>query len=393
MNSLPNILRLSNCFVIFETETNDLRIQSLTQNIRLSGTGNAGWLRNILNQLDGTVETSALLSQLNDEQKKEAEKIFISLLQSGVLENAERKTYDTGKISKRYNQQLLLFSHFETPDSNIAMNTLRDEEKRRSIDFHLKLRSSKVTVLGIGQTGSMLIRALTLFGVGLLKVADCENVTPEDVWYGAWYDSEEIGTKRTDVIIGKVKKLNADINVTKISWPENSLSALSDRVFADTDLIVVCLDNFVPNIYESVNKLCIEKNIPWISYQQMGFEVTIGPFVIPGQSPCYKCADLRLLSNLSDPLERIHLNNFLNYDTLKSGKICLTFGIDFLAMEIIKFLTGISSPSTLGNILIIGTMNGQTRLRPLLKVPRCPHCGKSKAERPAIDSWLYANDS
>jgi bacteriocin biosynthesis cyclodehydratase domain-containing protein len=147
------------------------------------------------------------------------------------------------------------------------------------------------------------------------------------------------------------------------------------------------MDHFNPGFYEVFNQACLEEKITWTSYRLFGFEVNIGPTVIPYETPCYKCFDLRRKGNLTFYEEYTLLERYLKEHQFPSGYLYITPGIGLAVLEVIKLLTRFVDPATYGKFFSVNLLTLETRLHSILKLPQCPHCGRPAKGRPTIHIW------
>lgn len=376
---MPELLRLGLRFSVFQVGDGEFRIQSATENIRVDDVENEEMVAELLSALLDPCEYESLIAGFAGHRRKTAEAFLRDLMEKGVLEEASDAPETEGD---RYAHQRLFFSYFDTGQNPLAG---ADDAKK---DSHARIRQSSVLVIGLGMVGMFLAQTLARCGIGKLILADPEPVAPEDVWLSD-FTAEEVGHSRAEIMARRVSRLNPDTEPVPV--PCQSQTGLPDpATFSDQDLVVLCPEAFVPQAYDTANRICLENGVDWINYRKLGFDVTIGPMVIPGQSPCYKCADLRGLGNLSNMTERLYLREYLDSGgRLEIGQLPLPVGGDFLAAEVIKHLSGASQPATIGHVLHTSAINLLNRLRPLLKIPRCPHCGLKEGKRPMIDSWSH----
>jgi bacteriocin biosynthesis cyclodehydratase domain-containing protein len=376
---LPELLRLGLRFSVYQVGRGEFRIQSATENIRIDEAENEELVAELLSALLDPCEYDSLLGGFTGDHREAAEAFLRDLMEKGVLEDASGASEIEGD---RYAHQRLFFSHFDTGQPPLAG---ADDAKK---DSHATIRQASVLVIGLGMIGMFLTQALARCGVGKLTLADPEMVTPEDAWLTD-YTAEDVGHSRAEIMARRVSRLNPDVEPVPVLC--RLPTGLPDAAaFSGQDLVVLCPDAFVPQAYDAVNRMCLETGVDWINYRKLGFDVTVGPLVIPGQSPCYKCADLRGLGNLSDITERLYLREYFDSGgRLETGQLPLPAGGDFLAAEVVKHLSGASQAATIGHVLHTSAINLLNRLRPLLKIPRCPHCGLKEGKRPLIDSWFH----
>ncbi len=375
--TLPERLRLPERFAVFEVGPGALRVQSAAENVGLRGLRAAGAIVGLLGRLDGVREVGALLADLDPPAAAEARQVLSMLLERGVLEPDPVVAAPGPRAEQR-----LLFSHFggagrPSPIDGQAMSSPEE-----------RLAGALVTVLGLGQIGSTVARALALAGVGRLRLGDATAVTEDDVWSGGWYEARDVGAPRPEALGSRLTATAPGVRVEALAWsgaePVDALAAM----LAGSNIVVLCPDALRPTTYDSVNRACLGAALPWINHRRLGFEVSIGPLVLPGETPCYKCFELRALSGLIDPAERVHLQTALDRAPLRAGRLPIPTGADALALEVILFVSGVNAPTTLGRVLRTSVVSLQSQVHPLLKIPRCPHCGVDRRRRrPAIDAW------
>ena len=130
---------------------------------------------------------------------------------------------------------------------------------------------------------------------------------------------------------------------------------------------------------------------------QMGFTVLfgaceglvarIGPFVIPGVTPCLECLNARLLSHAgAEELSCFRAYRLRHCHVLEAGRpthpIFRNAVAGFLALELSQIILN-KPPQTLGGVVEFAMTEGTVSRRSVLKVPRCPACRVAKPPRNA----------
>lgn len=386
---LPKVVRIPERFRVHRVGLGDYRVQSASQNVRVTGMGH-GHLIERLAASDCPVED--LLAPLQPLQREEATKLLSLLWEKGVLEEVlPSEDVPDSSQTRRYEQQRLLFSHFggRLPSDPRAKNPTWTHQERLAPQE--RIVAARVTVIGLGRVGSGVVRALGLAGVGSIRVADSRDVFKDDVWSGGAYAMKHVGLRRSAVVRAELQQSNPTVTSEEVLVDRHTSVGEVALLVADQNLVVLCPDQFVPEFWETVNRACCQAKIPWLGYISLGFDITIGPLVLPGESACYKCAELRSLSNLLDPVERGHLYGLLNRQPLHTGVLPIPQGVEALVTESIKFLSGFSPPSLIGHVLCLTLGHIECRLRSVLKLPRCPHCRADRDLRPSIDAWCHVD--
>lgn len=378
-------------FAVYAVGPGEFRVQSATQNVSI------GVLRHpeafgamAAGAADG-FDTAALLDGLEGGARGEMEQVLRLLLDREMLVDAALPAPDGPAGAARYEPQRLYFSHFDGAPAGDGTPLAGPRPAADGREAQRRLAASSVAVLGLGQAGSAVARALALAGVGRLRLADALPVRHEDVWAGAFYEAEDVGRPRADALRERLGRLNEHVHAEPVPWEPGDPADRVRALVEGCSLGVLCPDSFHPRAYEAVNEACLAAGTPWINRRALGFEVTVGPLVVPGESPCYRCFDLRLLSNLLDADERRKLHGYLDDGTLHTGALPVAPGVEVLVTESLKRLSGFRAPATLGHVVFLSAAGGDVRRRPVLRIPRCPACGAgARQPRPNIDPWAHA---
>lgn len=143
------------------------------------------------------------------------------------------------------------------------------------------------------------------------------------------------------------------------------------------DLIIAAADypNFI--LFDTVNKLCVEKRKPWL---RLSFDDSIGylgPLVVPGNTSCYNCCRLRLVSN--SPNYEYQLWRYRECIP-KTGLMVSEVFADIVcgmgADEIIRYLTNYQKPLTINSLTALDTRQMHVFHHKIITHPYCIHCNQ-----------------
>lgn len=265
-------------------------------------------------------------------------------------------------------------------------------------EWHERLRQARVGVVGLGRVGSQLARLLAIAGVGHLAGLDGEVVDEELTTGDAWYEPGQQGLGRPFALARQLESLNRGVCFTPLAHSlEPSEDATLPERLLDQDLLVVACDQPRPALYEWINRRCLEARLPWTSYRMswMGLAAEIGPTVIPYETACYTCYQLRRRSNLAHPDQDEAVAHALDTRPLPLFHLPVTPALSLLCYEILCFLSGQVVPLTCNTILEFDLGRAELHKRPLLKIPRCPACRREVGEFTPTRFWadLYAEAS
>ena len=147
-----------------------------------------------------------------------------------------------------------------------------------------KLKNSTVCVVGVGGLGNPITTRLAAMGIGKLRIVDRDVIELSNLHRQTMFDEDDVGQVKVEVAARKLKKSNPQVEIEALPISINDYTALD--VVEGCDVVIDALDSV--NARYSLNKACIEKNIPCVLGAAVG--VTGQVFtVIPNESACYYC--------------------------------------------------------------------------------------------------------
>jgi thiazole/oxazole-forming peptide maturase SagC family component len=336
-------------------------------------------LNNLFPLLTGEYHIESIIKKMSGDFPRESIISFIQkLTQRRVIEDAslEPTVSVDKKILNSHQEQLIYFSHFS----------------KEFYDPQARLYRSRVGVLGLGALGIRVACALASSGIGTIIGIDSNDVSQADVDHGHFYFPDVQGLPRGKVFPDCGHKYHPETSWVGI---DNLLKDRDDFTinFKGLDYLLICLESFQPWLYEQINLACLELNLIWTWCGIDGHEGMIGPTVIPWETACWKCYDLRVKANIDHYEEYMAYEDYLfKRKTNKAQFGYLLPSIDFLAgltsLEVVKDLSGITPPLTYGTQLAVDLLSTQFELHPVLKVPRCPACGRLEREGAIVRPFL-----
>jgi sulfur carrier protein ThiS adenylyltransferase len=102
-----------------------------------------------------------------------------------------------------------------------------------------KLKQATVGIAGLGGLGSTVAVALARAGVGLLIIADFDEVEPSNLTRQQYF-TDQIGQSKVDCTIENLRRINPDVKVTRHREKLNAENA--PVIFAEADVIAECFD-------------------------------------------------------------------------------------------------------------------------------------------------------
>jgi molybdopterin/thiamine biosynthesis adenylyltransferase len=150
----------------------------------------------------------------------------------------------------------------------------------------LALLQARVTIIGVGATGSVLANHLARAGVGFLRLIDRDFIELNNLQRQLLYDEEDIAALLPKAIAAarKLRRINSSITIEDIV-AEVTPANIADFV-SDADLVLDGTDNFATRYL--INDACVKLVKPWVYcgvIAAYGMTMTIQPH----RSPCLRC--------------------------------------------------------------------------------------------------------
>ena len=227
----------------------------------------------------------------------------------------------------------------------------------------LKLRNSKICVVGVGGLGNPITTRLVAMGVGTIRIVDRDVIELSNLHRQTMFDDADVGEIKVEVAAKKLQKLNSNVKIEAFPISVNDYTAL--EVVDGCDVVIDALDSV--NARYSLNKACVAKKIPFVTGAAVG--VTGQVFtILPKTSACYHCM-FPSLDEDSMPtcsIEGVH-----------PSILSIIGGIQ--VAEAVKVILG-KKPTLADKILHVDLENLDFVHTKTFKADECPVCGTGKAQ-------------
>ena len=227
----------------------------------------------------------------------------------------------------------------------------------------LRLRRSKVLLVGAGGLGSPAALYLAAAGVGTLGIVDDDVVDRSNLQRQILHTDDRVGTPKVDSARATLIALNPDTNVD--THHERLSSQNAERLLGGYDVVVDGSDNFATRYL--VNDVCVLLGIPNVHGSIYRFEGQVSVFwpgrtVDPG--PCYRC-----LYPAPPPPE-------LAPSCAEAGVLGILPGVigTLEAVETVKILLGVGEP-LVGRLLHYDALASRFSTFRVERRPDCAWCG------------------
>lgn len=250
-------------------------------------------------------------------------------------------------------------------------NMLNDDELLRysrqillpqiDVDGQLRLKHSRVLVIGLGGLGSPVALYLAAAGVGELHLADFDSVDLTNLQRQIIHDTGSIGRSKVDSAMARLAAINPQVRLHAhpAGLDADSLAA----AVAAVDLVLDCSDNF--GTREAVNAVCVAAHKPLVSGAAIRLEGQLSVFdPRRDDSPCYHC----LYGHGSEA----------ELTCSEAGVVGPLVGLvgSLQALEALKLLAGFGEP-LVGRLLLIDAFGSRFRELRVKRDPACSVCGAS----------------
>ena len=223
----------------------------------------------------------------------------------------------------------------------------------------LKLKNSKVLVVGAGGLGSPALLYLASAGIGRLGIVDGDTVDLTNLQRQIIHSTPDVGKFKTLSAKEKIAAISPDVEV--MEHREFLDASNVTRIFADYDFIVEGCDNFSTKFL--VNDACVLLGKPFSHAGMLRFEGQAFTYV-PGESRCYRCL-------FREPPPQGSVPNCAD-----AGILGMLPGIlgSIQAAETVKYLLGLGDLLT-DRLLIFDALAMHFREIKGSRDPGCPICG------------------
>ena len=227
----------------------------------------------------------------------------------------------------------------------------------------LKLKNSKVCVVGVGGLGNPITSRLAAMGVGTLRIVDRDVIELSNLHRQTMFDESDVGQVKVEVAAKKLQKLNPDCKIEALAISVNDYTAL--EVVEGCDVVIDALDSV--NARYALNKACVKFGIPFVTGAAVG--VSGQAFtILPKESACYYCMFPELNEDTMPTcsIEGVH-----------PSILSIVGGIE--VSEAVKIIVG-KKPSLSQRILHIDLENLDFTSTRTFRAEECPVCGSGKVE-------------
>ncbi|MCB1298644.1 MAG: TOMM precursor leader peptide-binding protein [Microthrixaceae bacterium] len=243
-----------------------------------------------------------------------------------------------------------------------------------------RITTSTVAVVGDGPLVPAAVLSLAASGLGSVLMIGRRQINEADVAQNALLRSEDVGSLYGDAARRLIAESGLMTNVAEAEMPDTVLRWKSTLREVDAALVVTDLPVVFSSWLGDINLAMLDLGRPWtVATLLQRATAHVGPSVIPQQTPCWKCFELRFKSNL-DSVDRyqefeVFVQDRVEYANAGGLPSITSYVAGVATMEAIRLLMSDTvSVRTAGRLLTIDLWDYAMELHTVLKLPRCAHC-------------------
>lgn len=232
------------------------------------------------------------------------------------------------------------------------------------VSRQLRLRGSKVLVIGAGGLGCPVAMYLGAMGVGTIRLVDNDRVERSNLHRQIGHDESARGQLKVLSLARRVHSMNPDIAIETHAVRFTITNAV--ELVQGCDAVVDASDN--PTTRYLINRVCATLKRPLISGSALGLEGQVTVFTYGPDSPCYQC----MYPTAPAQPQSCEENGVLG---IVPGIIgCIQ------ALETVKVLTDMGKSPTTTQLLVDAFDSQFRRVKvPASRRDSCPGCGPTSS--------------
>jgi molybdopterin/thiamine biosynthesis adenylyltransferase len=240
-----------------------------------------------------------------------------------------------------------------------------------------KLKSIKVTILGLGGVGSNIAYNLAAMGVCNIKAVDFDVVELSNLNRQIIYNESDIGQLKSAIARKRISEFlpNANIDFSNV---EISSSKDIENIIAGQDIVICAIDHPREKVIDWLNSACVNNNIPFLCGSLDSKLITYYS-IIPGKTGCIECWKNDVDSSTLIFQKLIQNENFVSAHSPNLAIMpFISLVAGFVTTEFLKITTGISQAQSLGKLCTFDFTTSQTSVSESWKRnPKCSACSNN----------------
>ncbi len=223
----------------------------------------------------------------------------------------------------------------------------------------VKIKNSKVLIVGAGGLGSPVAMELACAGVGTIGIIDFDKVDVSNLQRQLLYTENDVGKSKVHTAKARLEQINSDVKVIAIEDRLDESNAT--EIFEKFDIIVDATDNF--NARYIISDTCVKLGKPDVYgaiYEFYGQVAVLGE-----NGPCLRCLQ-------PEPPKEGEIIEARDVGVF--GAIPGVIG-SLQACEVLKLIIG-AGTTLKGRMIFVDMLNMTFDEVEIPKYPKCTICGK-----------------
>lgn len=193
------------------------------------------------------------------------------------LKNENKNLKD--QLNKKQNKYPLSLEEYDRYGRQMIV------ESTGGVDGQIKLKNSKVLVIGAGGLGSPALPYLAAAGIGEIGIVDNDTVETSNLHRQIIHDSTKVGMLKCESARQVLNKLNPHVIVK--TYPVRLNYSNAFEIFQGYDIVLDCTDT--PLTRYLVSDVAVNLNMTVVSASGLGTEGQISVLNFKNIGPCYRC--------------------------------------------------------------------------------------------------------
>lgn len=184
-----------------------------------------------------------------------------------------------------------------------------------------------------------------------------------------------------------------DIGISRLSVLDDLRTPEAESRWAeslgDLDLVIACENSSSFNLFEAVNRACLASRTRWLCVSVSAKSARLGPTIVPHQTACYTCLEIRLRTHQPDAEGYAAFRQHMDASdcTVDEGSVApfRSAVAAQAALEAMRLLTGFSPAVSVGRFYEFTAVSPAAVSHDVFRVPRCPSCSRRRTLAQAWD--------
>ena len=235
------------------------------------------------------------------------------------------------------------------------------------IDAQLRLKASRVVMIGAGGLGCPASETLVRAGLGQVHLIDDDVIEASNLQRQTLFLAEDIGKPKALTAAQMLSKINPliDARGTVARLSEDNAYELLDMASGKPDLLLDCTDNFATR--DIINRISVRYRIPLLSASAIAMQGQLALYEPQLNTGCYHCVFGSVIPDAEADERNCANSGVLASTTAIMGNLQANAALQYLGLT--------KNPLT-NKLLIWDGSQMQQRLMGYRRDAHCPICAK-----------------